>query len=327
MLQAGRIVNVHLPKDRVTQTHQGYGFVEFISEEDAEYAARIMNQVRLYGKPIRVNKASADKQKSVEVGAELFVGNLDPMVTEQVLYDTFGRFGGLIAAPKVRVFSLILSYIYTNHTKIARDEANLSKGYGFVSFSNFEASDEAIANMNAQYLMNKEISVQYAYKKDGKGERHGDQAERMLAAQARKHNVQPQSQPMPPQLMTGMPSMTPPPAIGSMPVMNGDFGPPRGMQNGNYQNVPPPQQARPPPPPMAPLAAPPSGLPARPPPSQAGYGGPQSFMPPGFNTPPGFPPAQSAPGFGPPGFAPQGQMPGAPPAMPPGFQTGYGRGR
>src|SRR5277367_5036216 len=56
MLEAGRIVNVHLPKDRVTQTHQGYGFVEFISEEDAEYAARIMNQVRLYGKPIRVNK-------------------------------------------------------------------------------------------------------------------------------------------------------------------------------------------------------------------------------------------------------------------------------
>lgn len=56
MLQAGRIVNVHLPKDRVTQSHQGYGFVEFISEEDAEYAARVMNQVRLYGKPIRVNK-------------------------------------------------------------------------------------------------------------------------------------------------------------------------------------------------------------------------------------------------------------------------------
>ena len=101
MLQAGRIVNVHLPKDRVTQTHQGFGFVEFISEEDAEYAARIMNQVRLYGKPIRVNKASADKQKTVEVGAELFIGNLDPMVTEQTLYDTFGRFGSLVSAPKV----------------------------------------------------------------------------------------------------------------------------------------------------------------------------------------------------------------------------------
>ena len=101
MLQAGRIVNVHLPKDRVTQSHQGYGFVEFISEEDAEYASRIMNGIRIYGKPIRVNKASADKQKTVEIGAELFIGNLDPMVTEQVLYDTFGRFGNLTSLPKV----------------------------------------------------------------------------------------------------------------------------------------------------------------------------------------------------------------------------------
>ncbi len=50
--------------------------------------------------------------------------------------------------------------------------------------ADFDASDAAIANMHGQYLMNKEVSVQYAYKKDGKGERHGDEAERMLAAQA-----------------------------------------------------------------------------------------------------------------------------------------------
>jgi splicing factor 3B subunit 4 len=103
MIQAGRIVNVHLPKDRVTQTHQGFGFVEFVSEEDADYAAKIMNQVRLYGKPIRVNKASADKQKAVEVGAELFIGNLDPMVDERMLYDTFSRFGTLVSPPKVSI--------------------------------------------------------------------------------------------------------------------------------------------------------------------------------------------------------------------------------
>ncbi|KAJ5966027.1 hypothetical protein N7481_012741 [Penicillium waksmanii] len=173
MLQAGRIVNVHLPKDRVTQSHQGYGFVEFISEEDAEYASRVMNGIRLFGKPIRVNKASADKQKSVEIGAELFVGNLDPMVSEQMLYDTFSRFGNLVNLPKV-----------------ARDDNSLSKGYGFVSFADFESSDSAIANMNGQILMNKQVTVQYAYKKDGKGERHGDEAERMLATQARKHNIQ-----------------------------------------------------------------------------------------------------------------------------------------
>jgi RNA recognition motif-containing protein len=184
MLQAGPVVNVHLPKDRVTQTHQGYGFVEFASEEDADYAVKIMNQIRLWGKPIRVNKASADRRNggpegagglggSAGVGAELFVGNLDAMVEEKMLFETFSRFGALVAPPK-----------------IARDEANLSKGYGFISYASFDASDDAIANMHGQFLMNKEITVQYAFKKDGKGERHGDQAERALAAQAKKNNVE-----------------------------------------------------------------------------------------------------------------------------------------
>ena len=49
-------VNVHLPKDRVSMAHQGYGFSEFLTEEDAEYACKIMNQIKLWGKPIRVNK-------------------------------------------------------------------------------------------------------------------------------------------------------------------------------------------------------------------------------------------------------------------------------
>ncbi|KAJ6145198.1 splicing factor 3b subunit 4 [Penicillium chermesinum] len=265
MLQVGRIVNVHLPKDRVTQLHQGYGFVEFTSEEDAEYASKIMNGIRLHGKPIRVNKASADKQKSVEIGAELFVGNLDPMVTEQILYDTFSRFGTPITLPKV----------------IARDDNHVSKGYGFVSFGDFESSDAAIANMNGQYLMNKQVSVQYAYKKDGKGERHGDDAERLLAAQARKHNVQPLAQQAPSNAFTG-PGFTP----AGLPIPNGDthrpvnagspaadLGMNRGMPSMGFPGAPPNR-----PPPSSSLSTPPPGLPARPPPSQAGYGGPQAFL-------------------------------------------------
>lgn len=50
------LVNVHMPKDRVTQQHQGYGFVEFLGEEDADYAIKIMNMIKVHGKPIRVNK-------------------------------------------------------------------------------------------------------------------------------------------------------------------------------------------------------------------------------------------------------------------------------
>lgn len=44
----------------------------------------------------------------------------------------------------------------------------------------------AIENMNGQFLGGKQVSVQYAFKKDGKAERHGTQAERLLAAQAKK---------------------------------------------------------------------------------------------------------------------------------------------
>lgn len=218
---------------------------------------------------------------------------------------------------------------------MARDDSNLSKGYGFVSFSNFEASDEAIANMNGQYLMNKEISVQYAYKKDGKGERHGDEAERMLAAQARKHNVQPTSQPIPVGLFTGTALNGPvgtldgdPARSGSLSQANPNAFVPNRMTipNGNYPNVVPPPQQRPAT--SQPLQAPPTGLPARPPPSQAGYGGPQGFLPPGFNNaaPQAFPPNSLPPaGFGPPpGFNPLlGQNP---PGLQPGFQSSnYGR--
>jgi len=340
MLQMGPVVNVHLPKERVSRQHQGYGFVEFASEEDADYAAKIMNQIRVWGKPIRVNKASADKRGGIGgnegsglggghgVGAELFVGNLDMMVDEKVLYETFSRFGPLIAPPKV-----------------ARDESNLSKGYGFVSYADFEASDDAIANLHGQYLMNKEIVVQYAYKKDGKGERHGDAAERALAEQAKKHGVQVEIPAMPASLV--MPTNTP---NGPASVMNGYppvMMPPTAARvpqppptyshstYGSYTQAPPPitsyNYAPPPQTPYqpgpanyqnsfnrAPLQAPPAGagLPARPPPSMVGYGGPVP--------PHGFPPQASPPvALPPPGFQPPpppSHFPPAAPNVPGGYQ-------
>ncbi|KAI8083384.1 uncharacterized protein B0P05DRAFT_537090 [Gilbertella persicaria] len=208
MLQAGPVVNVHLPKDRVTQQHQSYGFVEFLTEEDADYAIKIMNQVRLYGKPIRVNKATSDK-KNLDVGATLFIGNLDTEVDEKMLYDTFSAFGLIVNTPK-----------------ISRDpDTGISKGFGFVSYDNFESSDAAIESMEGQYLMNKQITVSYAFKKDGKGERHGSSAERLLAAEGRKHV-------MPNRMYQGGLGMAPAMA------MNG-FRPPTGYPQ-QYGAPPPP---------------------------------------------------------------------------------------
>ncbi len=122
-----------------------------------------MNGIKMYGKPIRVNKATSDK-KVLEVGATLFIGNLDPTVDEKLLYDTFSSFGTITQTPKV-----------------SRDpDTNIPKGYGFISYDSFEASDAAIEAMNGQFLMNKPLSVSYAFKRDGKGERHGDAAGNQL---------------------------------------------------------------------------------------------------------------------------------------------------
>lgn len=55
------------------------------------------------------------------------MSNLDPSVDEGTLYSTFSSFGTLINDPKVM-----------------RDtETRVSKGYGFISYDCFEASDLA----------------------------------------------------------------------------------------------------------------------------------------------------------------------------------------
>lgn len=260
----GRVRGINMPVDRVNSKHQGFGFVEFATESDADYVISILNGTRLFNSAIRMNKASADKAKNVDVGAELFIGNLDAMVDERALYDTFLRFGQLVSAPK-----------------IARDEFNISKGYGFVSYADFDASDAAIANMHGQYMMSKQISVQYAYKKDGQGARHGDEAERMLAAQAKAHGVAPAVQPLPAHLFQ-------PPQAQAPGTSRGIPGAPNGPSSYSAGPRGLPQA----PPSLPPL---PSGLPARPP---SGTPTTNFFPPPGFpaGAPPGF--APPPPGFG-----------------------------
>ncbi|KAJ7221650.1 hypothetical protein GGX14DRAFT_670648 [Mycena pura] len=283
MLQAGPVVNVHLPKDRVSMAHQGYGFCEFLTEEDAEYACKIMNQIKLWGKPIRVNKASSDK-KQLDVGANLFIGNLDENVDERLLYDTFSAFG-----------------IMATTAKIARDPSTgTSKGYGFVSYTDFEASDAAVEAMNGSFLMNKAITAQYAFKKDGKGERHGTAAERLLVSQARKNNAIP---------------------VGPRPVAPLGFGAP--VPGYQYQGQFAGALAQPPPPPgftpqqtILPTMQM-GGMAPPPPPAMGGVpmGMPMQSQPPNMQMYPGAFPPPPPTGFGTP-FP--GQM------MPPPPQPQYG---
>ena len=158
----------------------------------------------------------------------MFIGNLDSDVDEKLLHDTFSQFGVIVS------------------TKITRDPATgMSKGFGFINYDNFESSDAAIQAMNGQFLCNREISVGYAMKKDGKGERHGTAAERLLASQGRKNQAMPIRSETP-ILSTGGRGMTPLPAQQQSAVP--------GFTMPGYAAMPPAMQAYPMMPGMHPMS-------------------------------------------------------------------------
>ena len=63
------------------------------------------------------------------------------VLCKQLLYDTFSAFGVIAQTPK-----------------IMRDpDTGVSRGFGFVSYDSFEASDAAIEAMNGQFLCNRSV--------------------------------------------------------------------------------------------------------------------------------------------------------------------------
>ncbi len=259
--------------------------------------------VKLFDKPIRVNKSQTDRKTAHEIGANLFVGNLDPEVDEKLLYDTFSAFGMVTTTPK-----------------IVRDpDTGMPKGFGFVSFQTFESADAAIDAMDGQFLCNRPISVNYAFKKDGKGERHGTPAERLLAEKnavavggsGRSGGQRPHTMfaAAPGQVHVG------PPGMG----MGGGMG--RGMGRGRGMGM---GMGGPPPPMHHPHGGP--FMPPPPPHMMMNMGGHMGGMP----MPP-MPPPPGPPGYMPPpppymgGGGHMGGM-GMPPPPPGMMQQGRGRG-
>jgi splicing factor 3B subunit 4 len=295
--QVGPIVDVHLPKDKISGAHQSYGFVEFRSEDDAEYAVKVLSMTKLFSKPLRVTKASSDRAR-VDVGANLFIGNLAPEVDEKVLYDTFSAFGVMVMPPKVM-----------------RDpESGVPKGFGFVNFDSFESSDMAIECMSGQFMGSRQVVAQYAFKRDVPGERHGGMAERLLAATRPR---------------TGSSAARPHTLFAAAPGQVSSIVPATSMigQNSNYGAVPPQM--------LPPAAILPASLAPPPLPPQAPYqptaipGGPPPLPPANsFSMPPPMP-NHLMYGNGPMGFAPPPPLPPLyggpqmmgmlPPPLPPGM--------
>ena len=83
---------------------------------------------------------------------KLFVGGLNWKTVDQELYEAFARFGQITEA---RV--------------IMDRETGRSRGFGFVTFSDEGAADQAITEMNGQELGGRQIQVNEAQERGPRG--------------------------------------------------------------------------------------------------------------------------------------------------------------
>ena len=163
-IQCGPVVSVTIPKDKITKANQGFAFLEFRNESDCDYAIKIMNLIKLYGKPIKLNKASTDK-RTMNVGANIYVGNLSLEIEDKYIRNLFCQFGSIL------------------NIKLITEE-NKNKQHALIDYSNFESSDNAVKSMNNQLILGRRIKVEYALKPNSKSDRYGSLAERLLASKS-----------------------------------------------------------------------------------------------------------------------------------------------
>ncbi len=169
----GSIASVYINKDEEGKS-RGFGFVNFVEHAHAEKAlAELANKqfedpntpgstFELY---VSKGQKKADRNREIKSkvdalqmeklakfnGMNLFVKNLDDSITEEVLRETFDKFGTITSA------------------KIVRDETipgAPSRGFGYVCYSSAEEATRAQSELNGKILRSKPITVALHQNKD-----------------------------------------------------------------------------------------------------------------------------------------------------------------
>ncbi|KAJ4457761.1 putative Protein elav [Paratrimastix pyriformis] len=125
----GTITSCKLMVDRRFGTSLGYGFIEYSKPEEATRAIEQMN-----GRPIeskRLKVSLARPPSTVIQNANLYISNLGPTVSPQMLGSVFGHFGKII------------------DVKVLTDgNTGLGRGVGFVRFNTHLEALNAISALN-----------------------------------------------------------------------------------------------------------------------------------------------------------------------------------
>ncbi|KAI6696536.1 hypothetical protein NL676_016655 [Syzygium grande] len=144
--EAGRVINVEVVYDRVTDRSRGFAFVTMGSVEEAQEAIRMFDGSQVGGRTVKVNFPEVPKGGEREVMGprirnsnrgyvdsphKIYAGNLGWGLTSQGLRDAFADQPGLLSA----------KVIYDR-------DSGKSRGFGFISFESAEAVESALDAMN-----------------------------------------------------------------------------------------------------------------------------------------------------------------------------------
>lgn len=151
------VTSVKVIRRRDNGLPAGYCFVEFASEEEAERMLKSINGKEIPGtKPtrrFRLNRAQGGKGWDIGPSFSIFVGDLDSHITDDKLEDFF-----LKVYPSVK------------GAKVMYDEGGVSRGYGFVRFSDETEQKRAlIEKQNSLDLGSRPIRVSLATPKNKPG--------------------------------------------------------------------------------------------------------------------------------------------------------------
>ncbi|XP_038905827.1 polyadenylate-binding protein 7 [Benincasa hispida] len=135
------LASVRICRDSSTGRSLSYGYVNFISPQDATNAMEVMNHSMLNGRAIRVmwSRRDADARKS-GIG-NVFVKNLSDSINSLGLQELFKKFGNVLSS------------------KVATSDDGKSKGYGFVQFESEDSANAAIESLNGFTIGDKQIYV------------------------------------------------------------------------------------------------------------------------------------------------------------------------